>query len=116
MHFELPVDDPERAIKFYSENFGWKFNKWDGGEQAYWLISTGDGPGIDGGMMVRNPGQPVTNTIEVADCDQACSKIEQSGGQIVVPKMTIPGVGYLAYFKDPDGNIFGVMHSDRSAQ
>lgn len=115
VHFELPVEDPARSEKFYGGVFGWKFNKWGEGPMEYWLISTGEGTGIDGGMMRRNPGQPVTNTIEVSDVDEACSKITSAGGEIVVPKMAIPGVGYLAYFKDPDGNISGVMHRDGSA-
>ena len=37
-------------------------------------------------------------------------------GTITVPKMAIPGVGWLAYFKDPDGNAFGIMESDMSAR
>jgi len=28
VHFELPVSDPEVSIKFYSDVFGWKFQKW----------------------------------------------------------------------------------------
>ena len=30
VHFELPADDPERAIAFYEQAFGWKFEKWEG--------------------------------------------------------------------------------------
>jgi predicted enzyme related to lactoylglutathione lyase len=33
--FEIPADDPERAIKFYEDVFGWKIEKWDG------LLTTG---------------------------------------------------------------------------
>jgi len=115
VHFEVPVDDPEKAEKFYGSVFGWTFQKW-GGPVDYWLIKTGEGVGIDGGMMRKNPGQPLTNTIEVENVDSACKQIESAGGKVVVPKMAIPGIGYLAYFTDPDGNIFGVMHSDPAAQ
>jgi uncharacterized protein len=34
----------------------------------------------------------------------------------VVPKMPIPGVGWLAYFKDTEGNIVGVMQPDANAK
>jgi len=27
--FDIPVDDPERAQKFYKEVFDWSFDKWD---------------------------------------------------------------------------------------
>jgi predicted enzyme related to lactoylglutathione lyase len=30
--------------------------------------------------------------------------------------MAIPGIGWLGYLKDPDGNIVGVMQSDPSAR
>src|ERR1019366_686207 len=53
-HFEIPAENPERAMQFYSSVLGWKFNKWPG-PVDYWLISTGDPgePGIDGGLMQR---------------------------------------------------------------
>lgn len=109
-HFELPVDDVERAQKFWTSTFGWQFHKF--GEWDYWLVQTGEGPGIDGGMMPRNPGQPVVNSITVESIDNAISAVEANGGTIVVPKRAIPGVGWLAYFTDPDGNIHGIMQND----
>ncbi len=116
VHFELPVSDPETSIKFYSDLFGWKFQKWEGPVE-YWLVTTGEGDtGINGGLMRRmDPSQPITNTIDVESVDATCAAIEAAGGQIVVPKMPIPGVGWLAYFKDPDGLITGIMQNDPSA-
>jgi len=118
VHFEIPADEPDRLVKFYEAAFGWRFQKWDG-PMEYWLVSTGDAatPGIDGGLMRRqNPGQPPVNTIGVASVDAACAAVTKAGGQVVVPKMPIPGVGWLAYFKDPEGNIHGVMQDDPAAQ
>lgn len=114
VHFELPVEDPERSISFFGEIFGWKFHKWDG-PMDYWLVSTGEGVGIDGGMMRRNPGQPITTTIDVENLDSILQRVGEKGGEVVVPKMAVPGVGWLAYFKDPDGNIHGAMQADHSA-
>ena len=116
VHFEIPADDPARAQKFFEDVFGWTFQKWDG-PQPYWIVVTGpEGtPGINGGMMKRNPGQPVANTIEVPSVDEYAAKVEAHGGKIVVPKMAIPGVGWLAYFTDPEGNIHGIYKHDPSA-
>ena len=117
IHFEIPVEDPDRAIAFYSKIFGWKFTKWDG-PVDYWLISTGDPkePGIDGGLLRRrDPAQPCVNTMNVANLDEMLKTVESSGGKCVVPKMPVPGVGWLAYCKDTDGNIFGVMQPDPAA-
>lgn len=82
----------------------------------YWLITTGEGAGIDGGMMQRNgPDHPVTNVIDVQSIDDMIPRIEGAGGNVVVPKMPIPGVGYVAYFKDLDGHIVGLHQHDPSA-
>ena len=38
-----------------------------------------------------------------------------AGGSIAVPKMAVPGIGWLAYVKDTEGNILGVMQADSAA-
>jgi hypothetical protein len=118
IHFEIPAEDPARAIAFYEAVFGWKFSKWDG-PIPYWLISTGgEGePGIDGGLMPRRyPEQPCVNTIGVADVDASVAVVKRSGGQVAVPKMPIPGIGWLAYCKDTEGHTFGILQPDPAAQ
>jgi predicted enzyme related to lactoylglutathione lyase len=74
----------------------------------YWNISTGDGqPGINRSLMTRrDPAQPCVNTMDVADPDKTTATIEVAGGLCLLPKMPIPGVGWLAYFKDTEGHIF----------
>jgi uncharacterized protein len=104
--FEIPTQNADRAKTFYSALFGWQFSAFEGMDN-YWLISTGEGPGIDGGLMMR-PG-PVTNTCDVASLSQATATVEAQGGKVVVQPQTIPGVGTLAYCTDPDGNIFGII-------
>ena len=67
VHFEIPADNPQRAMDFYSKIFGWQFKKWDG-PADYWIITTGQSPepGIDGGLLKRqHPNQPCVNTIGV---------------------------------------------------
>jgi predicted enzyme related to lactoylglutathione lyase len=50
--------------------------------------------------------------MDVKDLDTTIRVIDAAGGLWVLPKMPIPGVGWLAYFKDTDGHIFGAMQSD----
>src|SRR5262245_12610717 len=116
IHFELGADDPERAVKFYQDVFGWQIHKWDG-PQDYWLVTTGAAgtPGIDGAIMRRMPGHATINTVDVASVDDAVARIKASGGTVVAPKMAVPGVGYFAYCQDTEGNAFGVMQNDPSA-
>ena len=54
IHFEIPADDPQRAVNFYTRVFDWTFQKW-AGPQDYWLVTTGASqePGINGGLLKR---------------------------------------------------------------
>jgi predicted enzyme related to lactoylglutathione lyase len=117
-HFDINADDPERAAQFYSNVFGWKFDKWQGPAE-YWLVTTGpdDEPGINGGLMKRtDPSAGTWNTVEVRSVDDAVSRAVQAGGSVVLPKQAIPGGGYQAYCRDTEGNVFGLHESDESAQ
>jgi predicted enzyme related to lactoylglutathione lyase len=118
VHFEIPAEDTKRAAKFYNDVFGWNVNKWEG-PQEYWLITTGpdDQPGINGGLMARQaPGASTVNTVDVPSVDEYIARVQKSGGEVVVPKMAIPGIGWHAYCNDTEGNLFGIMESDESAQ
>jgi len=116
-HFDIPADDPKRAQKFYKEVFGWKFMKWDG-PMDYWMAKTGtEEPGIDGGMSKRTPGQMgMTNTINVPSIEKFSKKIMESGGQLIIPKMAIPKVGWFAQCMDTEGNMFGIIEMDEKAE
>jgi hypothetical protein len=122
IHFEIHADQPERAIQFYRGLFNWEFSKWEG-PMPYWLIMTGpkEQPGIDGGMVPRQggiDGQAVIAyvcTVDVPSVDEYLTKVQAGGGTVALPKMPIPGVGWLAYCKDTEGNLFGMMQSDPAA-
>jgi predicted enzyme related to lactoylglutathione lyase len=117
IHFEIHADDPERATKFYEKVFGWKIAKW-GGPAEYWLASTGEDrePGINGAIMKRTKKGSTWNTIGVPSVDDFLQKIKKAGGKVIQKKTTIPGVGYMAYCKDTEGNIFGIMQADEKAK
>lgn len=117
IHFEFPADDPERAVKFYEQVFGWQISNW-GGPVDYWLAATGpdDQPGINGAIARRQNLKAVCNTIDVPSVDDYLQRVVAAGGQAITPKMSIPGVGYMAYCTDTEGTVFGIMQSDPSAQ
>lgn len=118
VHFEINATDPERAIKFYKEAFGWSFEKWDG-PFDYWLVTTGEKNqmGIDGGLAKGEvkKGSSV-NTLGVENLDESIKKVERSGGKIVRAKNSIPGIGWIAYFEDTEGNEFGMIEPDMSVK
>jgi uncharacterized protein len=116
-HFELATSDPEKTAAFYREVFGWQVEKWEGPVE-YWMVTTGDAstPGINGGLQHTSPENHGTiNTIEVADLDAALERVLAHGGEVVFPKDAIPGVGYLAYFRDNVGIIVGLHQADPQA-
>jgi uncharacterized protein len=116
VHFEIPAGDGPRIREFYTKVFGWQFRKYEGPGE-YWLIHTGEGPGIDGGLMPRRePGGLTVNTMDVESVDDAVKKVLDGGGTLAVAKIAIPGIGWLAYCKDPEGTLFGLMQNDPSAQ
>ncbi|MFZ0697639.1 MAG: VOC family protein [Nitrososphaeraceae archaeon] len=123
VHFEIPADDVERSKKFYSDLFGWKIEKWPGStvdDKEYWMITTTDEKGnkaLGGGMMKRQMSQHQnTNFIDVESVDEYSSKVQQLGGKVVVPKMSVPGMGYLAYCLDTENNSFGIWETNESAK
>jgi len=118
VHFELNVKNIDKTIEFYKNVFGWKIEKWDG-PIDYWLITTGDDdkPGIDGGLGPEEEGLPkVVNTINVDNVDEIVKKVEDNGGEIIRPKHAVPGIGWIAYFKDEEGIVSGIMQEDPEAK
>lgn len=126
VHFEIYAKDLDKMQKFYQAAFGWDIT--DMGEQMgnYRMVKTGESkpgemwPGINGGITTREDDQMPKDgaahnafvcTIDVPDIDEALKKVETAGGTMTVEKVDIPGVGILAYCKDPEGNIFGVMQA-----
>jgi predicted enzyme related to lactoylglutathione lyase len=122
VHFEIHASDPAKAAAFYSAVFGWKITHLP--ELTYWLIDTGEGDGINGGIVERrgpnpaedNPVNAFVCSIGISSVDDYVTRALKAGGTIALPKMTIPGVGYQAYVKDTDGNILGLHQPDRSAK
>jgi predicted enzyme related to lactoylglutathione lyase len=86
----------------------------------YWMIKTGQEsePGIDGGMSKNDEltGFDTSVTVDVKSIDDVIKQIQDLGGQIVQPKMAIPGIGWFAQFKDTEGNKLGLMQDDPSAK
>ena len=118
-YFEMPVEDFDRAIKFYETVFNWKITREDRPSGPYYSVKTGEKgePGINGSFFKKEEGwDKISNVISVHDIDAIIKKIKRLGGEIVLPKTVINGVGYLAYFKDTEGNTFGMMQDDSNAK
>ncbi len=120
IHFEVQADDAERAKKFYEATLGWKIEKntMPGVGMDYWILKTGDGPGIDGGMYKRadNPARKLNSfdcTITVDDMDKVIAAIKANGGTIQAwegkEKWMMQGLGWFSRATDTEGNMFGLL-------
>ena len=113
VHFEIPIDDSERAIAFYQEAFGWDLEQW--GPAEYWTTEAGEGEGIGGALTKRSEDVPVlVFYIAVEDIEAALEAIEGAGGGRLTARMPIPTVGWSAFFEDTEGNRVGLFQSDPS--
>ncbi len=107
-HFEFYSNDPAATVEFLSTVFGWRAEKW--GEEDYWLLDTGDGPGINGAVAKAGSEGPRTlNTCDVEDLEAAIEAVKIGGGQVVSEIMELPGVGRWAEVSGPGGEEFGLM-------
>ena len=121
IHFEIPVDNLERAKNFYKIAFNWMISPVP--ELQYTILGTvevdqmnmpKESGAINGGMMQRSDKikTPVL-TIGVENIDDAMKKVESLGGKIVQGKMEVPNMGVTAYFQDTEGNVLGLWQALR---
>lgn len=127
VHFEIHATDPARAIRFYRDVFGWDFPKWME-EPPYWGVMTAPKEsnelGINGGLLSRGgpgpaegaPANAFVCTVQVASFDETHEKIIEAGGSIVMRKHAITGMAWQGYYRDPEGNVFGVHQPDPNAR
>ena len=115
-HFEIPVDDPDRAEKFYSNVFGWTFDRYPGAPQYYGMASTGDGgPGINGALFQRTDGSATTLTMSVDSIEDATASVVAAGGKVIQDKTPVPTMGWFATCEDSEGNKIGLWTDDPNA-
>ncbi len=127
VHFEIHATEPEKLIEFYSRLLGWTFQSYGGGDQAYWVIDTGEGAignvagrpglGINGGLVQRRGprpelGAPVAGcniVVGVDDVDGLMRLGVELGATEALPATDWPGIGRGGYLLDPDNNVFGLI-------
>lgn len=119
-HFEIPIEDEERASKFYSEIFGWEINRWK--DEDYWMIKTVETDeknmpkevGVINGAFYKkkeNVGNLIVITVE--DLDKTIEMIKEQGGGLVSEKREVEDMGYYARIKDSEGNNIGIWEDKK---
>ena len=102
VHFEIPVDDADRARAFYGSAFDWGIQPMEGYDYTLALTTP-----IDEKTQMPTP----RIVIQVDSIDESLKKIEAEGGSTVSPRAEMPGMGAYAYFKDTEGNLLGLWET-----
>jgi uncharacterized protein len=120
VHFEILGPDGPSVVAFYRELFGWELRQVPmTGYQAYAFLPQPD-EGIGGGVGQLDPADPagpsmVTIYIQVEDPGATLDRAVQAGATVSLPPTDIDGVGTIARFRDPHGNVIGLVRSATTA-
>lgn len=108
-HFEIMGRDAQRLRDFYANLFGWSFDVMP--EMGYGMVDTGVKMGINGGIgqVQENQAPCITFYVQVEDIQGHLDKAVGLGAAVTVPVTEIPGMVTFAQFRDPDGNMVGLL-------
>jgi uncharacterized protein len=118
VHFEIPHDDGDRARGFYEKAFGWQLMQIP--EMDYTIVMSGpsneQGPTeagfINGGMMQRQePFKSPNIVIDVENLEDALKAVNDAGGSTVAEREPVGEMGFVAYFRDTEGNLIGLWEN-----
>jgi len=102
---ELASTNLNETRKFLEETFGWKFDsvQMPTGQYLSFQNPAGTTVGIRSAKKSEIPGS--TSYVLVKDLGEAERNVRKKGGQIVLPRTDIPGMGSFFWFKIPSGPI-----------
>lgn len=108
VHVEFSAKDRKVSQEFYAKAFGWELTPYD--DMNYTTFNTGEG--VAGGLNPVSEDYPagtVTVYIQTSDITGSLAAVEAAGGTIVSSEWEVPGVGKFGFFRDPSGNMVGLI-------
>jgi predicted enzyme related to lactoylglutathione lyase len=121
VHFEMPYENPERLVRFYTQAFGWQMQQLGKDMGNYVVAATTETnenrmvkrPGtINGGFFQKTDDRTVLSpsvVIAVDDIKEAMRKITNAGGKVLGEPVQIPDVGQYVSFVDTEGNRASIL-------
>lgn len=107
-HIELSAKDLVETKKFYKEVFEWQISDFPEMNYATFEAEGGSGGGFNP-ISDEYPAGRVLVYINTPDLKETLEKIRASGGTIVMESYEIPGIGTMATFNDPTGNLVALL-------
>ena len=117
--FEVPVQNMDRAVKFYETVFGFKLSRHQMGPlDMAWFPTVDKGMGAPGSLVYNKEAyRPSTDGVLVyftafsGDLSIELSRVEAAGGKMLQPKRLISEeYGSMELFLDTEGNRIA-LHS-----
>lgn len=115
---DLVTSDVAAAAGFYGKVFGWTFETYGGDDDRdTYTLALADGLPIGGmvfdqrAMKGKTPSARWVGLISVADVKASAAAVTAAGGKVVHEPVMLGERGETAVFKDPEGVLFGVVHS-----
>lgn len=109
VYFEIPVTDMQRAMKFYSAVFGFVFQEEviDKNEMALFPFTKTDS-GISGALAKGEIYKPTQDGVLIyfrtENMEETLRIAIEHGGEELYPKTSNGALGFVAEFKDSEGN------------
>ena len=112
VHFEIPANDTAKGRQFWGSLFGWQFEAFPGPFE-YHMTRISDQAGA--AITNMEPGKRgIRPYFDVDDINAGAARVKELGGEANDPG-PVPGMGWFAVCRDPEGNEFGLWQNDPSA-
>jgi predicted enzyme related to lactoylglutathione lyase len=123
VHFEMPYEDAARVAQFYQSAFGWDMKQFGEDMGNYVTAKTAESdengmskvPGtINGGFFPKKsdwPAQYPSIVVSVPNIEEAMTRIQEAGGEVLGEQIMIPGIGKYVSFNDTEGNRASLLQA-----
>ncbi|GEM_PF-393570 len=115
--WEINAEDAEPLANFYKRVLEWEigFNQ----QRAFYSVkSSGKDSGIAGGIFTGKGNLPPHRAlyVEVEAIDEIMTRVPLHGGKVALEPYDFEGVGRLAFFRDPEGHMIGLIQRQAKAE
>lgn len=111
-HFEIPVDDIERAQNFYRAVLGYRYEPWD---DDMGMLLQPDGEGISGDLHLRGATPHPTVVFTVDRIEDVVDAAIAHGGEQLGQIQPLSETSRWVYIRDSEGNIIGLFDEAASS-
>jgi hypothetical protein len=107
--------DPEAALPFYRELFGWGFDDAMPEEsEARYFMATIRGGAVAGIGPIPDAAPPMAawnSYVAVASADESAAKARDAGGTVLMEPFDVMDAGRMAVIADPEGAVFCIWQA-----